>query len=89
MKAFSDWLSSWQHVVLVLGLLVIALLAAVFVPGSTWDKLEHLVHVVLSNPAAAIGAASTLGSIVAAFRWAYQRDPKAAPPPSDPSSPPS
>jgi hypothetical protein len=86
-KALSDWLSTWQHVVLVLGLLVITLLAAIFVPGPTWDKLGSTVSMVLENPAAAIGAASTLGGIAAAFRWAYQRTPNA--PSSPPSSPPS
>jgi hypothetical protein len=76
MKTISTWLSTWQHVVLTLGMATITVVAAVYVPSTTWDKVEHLVNVVLSNPAAAVGAATTLGTMLSALRYAWMRDPR-------------
>lgn len=73
-----DWFNSWEHVILVLGGLVITLLAGIFVPGPTWEKLGSTVSMIVSNPAASIGAASTVATIIAIIRAAWKRDPNAA-----------
>jgi len=97
MRTVASWLDDWKHIVLVLGLAVCAATVGVFVPDARWEKLGHALERFLSNPAAAVSTATTLGMVAAAFWAAWKRRPPevqvqvAAPvvlaPPTDPPPP--
>lgn len=78
MKTIGDFLSDWKHIVLVLGLLLIAAFVGAFVPADRWDKLATGISHFLENPQAAVATATTLGSIAAAFWAAFRHQPAPA-----------
>lgn len=86
MKAITDWLSKSQHTLLVLGLASLAVIAGIEVPDSRWTKLGGVLEHIATDPAGAIMMAGVIGSVAAAFRAAWQRDPARATPPPPSSS---
>lgn len=87
MKAIGQWLSQWQHTLLILGLAAIAAWCARYVPDSRWTKLGELLQHIAADPTGAVMLASSLGLVLAAFRAAWQRDPnRPSTPPSSPKS---
>jgi hypothetical protein len=63
----------WQHVVLVLGLAVVALLGAVLIPEHTYDKIGSGLALAVADPVGALGAVAVLGGIAGALVAAYRR----------------
>jgi hypothetical protein len=63
----------WQHVVLILGLAVIALLGAVLIPEHAYDKIGSGLAIAVADPIGAVGAVAVLGSIVGGLVAAYRR----------------
>lgn len=88
MRTALTWLDDWKHVVLVLGLAVCAATMGVFIPDERWAKLGHALEVFLSNPAAAVSTATTVGMVVAAFWAAWKRVPQPAAPTAPPAAQP-
>lgn len=77
MKSAAQWLSDWKHGLLALGFGGLALLAAIFVPDSRWEKLGHLLAGIAANPAGALAFVSLVAGAVTTLRGAWMRVPPA------------
>lgn len=75
MKNIGAFLSSWQHVILILGSLAAAVCAAIFVPGARWAALGALIADVAQHPAEATAFVSLIAGALATLRMAWTRQP--------------
>lgn len=80
MKTAITWISDWRHALTALGFAALAVVAAIFVPLSRWEKLGALIERIVEDPAGALAFVALVGGAITTLRGAWMRQPP--PPPT-------
>lgn len=78
MKAAVTWISDWRHALIALAFGALAIVAAVFVPESRWEKLGLLVERIAEDPAGFVVLIGVIGGAITTLRGAWMRTPPPA-----------